>query len=218
MRFTLDDVRRACATLPKPVLHLITEVEPTRPAAMLIPVIDVDGQAAVVATKRAADMRHHRGEWVFPGGRMDPEDGTTAQAARREAEEELGIPAHRVDIVGQLDSHGPIHTGYIVDVFVGMVDGDVELRPDQREVSDVLVIPVAQLLDPARNFRGPVLAGHDPTPGLAMAGSEIASRTRHVDLDDLRFYVIGPDEFLWGLQGDVVFNFLHHLTGGAHWS
>ncbi|MGD9793284.1 MAG: CoA pyrophosphatase [Acidimicrobiia bacterium] len=211
MRYTIDDVRRACASLPEPVLHLITDVEQTRPAAILIPVIDVGGEAAVVATKRAADMRHHRGEWVFPGGRVDPEDGTTANAARREAEEELGIPAHRVDIVGQLDSHGPIHTGYIVDVFVGVVDGEVELRPDGREVSEVMVIALSDLLDPARNFRGPVLRDHDPTPGLDVEG-----RTRHVDLDDLRFYVIGPDEFLWGLQGDVVFNLLHHLTGGEH--
>jgi len=211
MRFTLDDVRRACASLPEPVLHRITDVEQTRPAAMLIPVIDMNGEAAVVATKRAADMRHHRGEWVFPGGRMDPEDGTTAQAARREAEEELGIPAHRVDIVGQLDSHGPIHTGYVVDVFVGVVDGEIELRPDHREVSDVMVVAVADLLDPARSFRGPIMQDHDPSPGFETSG-----RTQHVDLADLRFYVIAPDEHLWGLQGDVVFNFLHHLTGGAH--
>ena len=52
----------------------------------------------------------------------------------READEELGIPAGRVDIVGQLDTHGPIVTGFVIEVFVGVIDGPAQLVPDPREV------------------------------------------------------------------------------------
>ena len=162
-RFTLDDVRSLCAQLPPPRINRIHDVAEPRAAATLVPIVDVDGEAAVVLTKRPATMLHHRGDWVFPGGRVDPEtDAASRDAARREADEELGIPADRVEIVGQLDTHGPIVTGFVIEVFVGVIDGSVRLAPDPREVSEVVTVPLSCFMRGASFAIGRRAPEHDP--------------------------------------------------------
>ena len=52
---------------------------------MLIPVVDHGEAATVLLTKRAETLRSHTGQVAFPGGRIDPEDGSPEYAALREA-------------------------------------------------------------------------------------------------------------------------------------
>ena len=80
---TVADVRSACAALPAPRWEKLFDVAEPRAAAVLIPVVDDDGEAAVILTKRSATMPSHRDDWVFPGGRLDPADASHAEAARR---------------------------------------------------------------------------------------------------------------------------------------
>lgn len=45
---------------------------PAAEAAILIPLMNVDGQPHVLLEVRAAKMRTHAGEISFPGGKIDP--------------------------------------------------------------------------------------------------------------------------------------------------
>lgn len=210
MRITVDDVREACARLPEPRQHAIYEMDETRAASILVPVVDLDGEAAIIATKRHGDMRSHGDDWVFPGGRVEPGDASACEAARREAAEELGIPLDRIDVVGQLDTHGPIVSGFVVDVFVAVVEADTLLAPDASEVSDIAVVPLATLLAPGRSFMATIAADFDP--------GEIVVSARQVIRPEaaLRWYELVPGQHLWGMQGNILYNLLHHITGGAH--
>ena len=51
---------------------------------MLVALADGEHGAEVLLTRRSMDLRHHRGEVSFPGGRVDPGE-TPVEAARREA-------------------------------------------------------------------------------------------------------------------------------------
>jgi len=209
-RFTLAEVRSLCARLPPPRTNRIHEVAEPRPAATLVPVVDVDGEAAVVVTRRPATMVHHRGDWVFPGGRVDPAtDASSAEAARREAEEELGIPADRVDIVGRLDTHGPIVTGFVIDVFVGVVDGLVELVPDPREVSAVLTVPLSCCMSGGSFAVGRPAPLHDPGP---RAGGVSVPRGDRDVASGLASFTLPNGDLLWGTQGEILFNLLDQLV------
>jgi len=76
---------------------------PIRPAATVIVVRDRpdDGGIETLLLRRSADLAFHGGSWVFPGGRLDPEDyhperpedldHAAANAAAREAHEEAGV-------------------------------------------------------------------------------------------------------------------------------
>jgi 8-oxo-dGTP pyrophosphatase MutT (NUDIX family) len=59
-----------------------------RPAATVILLRE---PYAVLMVRRNPQLAFMGGFWVFPGGKVEPEDGTPEQAARREAAEEVGI-------------------------------------------------------------------------------------------------------------------------------
>lgn len=70
-----------------------------RAAAVVIALRDADGDLEVLLVKRAKNLAFYAGAWVFPGGRLDPEDGdlvhaleaSARRAAVRELKEEAGL-------------------------------------------------------------------------------------------------------------------------------
>ena len=69
-----------------------------RDAAVLVPVVDSGEDARVIFTLRTTTLRKHSGQIAFPGGSIDPEDGSPEAAAIREAEEEIGLARHFVEM------------------------------------------------------------------------------------------------------------------------
>jgi 8-oxo-dGTP pyrophosphatase MutT (NUDIX family) len=202
--FSLDDVRSAAPRFPTPGRHApVFHIPSARPAATLVLLVEHDGEAAVVLTKRPSTMRYHKDDWVMPGGTVVPGvDADAASAARREAEEELGVPSDAVEIVAQLDSHGPILTGFTIDVFLGIAAGSVDLVPDRREVAEVAVVPLSRLLDPAVfHVSDEVPAGHDAGPLHAVIGERRP-------LADMPFFTLAPGMVVWGMQGCILQNLL----------
>ncbi|MDP2014647.1 MAG: hypothetical protein Q8L05_10525, partial [Actinomycetota bacterium] len=72
--FTIAAVRRACALLPAPLppQYYFWDPPEVKPSSLIVPIIEVEGESALILTKRALEMRNHAGDWVFPGGRIDP--------------------------------------------------------------------------------------------------------------------------------------------------
>lgn len=119
------------------------------PAAVLVPLLDRPDGLSVLLTRRADHLTHHAGQISFPGGRLEPTDESAAHGALRESEEEIGLPASHVEIVGYLDNYITI-TGYSVTPVVGIVRPDFDMRIDQTEVAEAFEVPLAYLLDPAK--------------------------------------------------------------------
>ncbi|MGE0879659.1 MAG: CoA pyrophosphatase [Acidimicrobiia bacterium] len=213
-RVTVADVRECALRLPpagvRPLRHDIP-LERVRTAATLVPIVDLDGEAAVVVTKRPATMKFHRDDWVMPGGRVDTGvDIDSAAAARRELHEELGVNPQRVDIVGRLDSHGPIVTGFIIDVFIGIVATGTAIRRDPHEVAEALAIPLSRLTEPGCYYEDDQVPDHDTGPVATRAAVD----TNTARMSTLRFFEIRPGELLWGTQGEILFELFTHLYAG----
>ncbi|KAH7376052.1 peroxisomal coenzyme A diphosphatase [Plectosphaerella cucumerina] len=64
-----------------------------RAAVLLLLYADRRGELRVVVTMRAASLRNYSGHAAFPGGKADDVHETAFQIARREAWEEIGLPA-----------------------------------------------------------------------------------------------------------------------------
>jgi 8-oxo-dGTP pyrophosphatase MutT (NUDIX family) len=114
-------------------------------AAVLVPLFEVEGELHAVFTRRRDDLRRHAGEISFPGGRQDHDDEDLVRTALREAEEEIGLPADAVEIIGALQPTPTIATNYAVYPFVGRIEAGHEWKPSAAEVAEVIELSLADL-------------------------------------------------------------------------
>ncbi|MEA1073026.1 CoA pyrophosphatase [Sphingomonas sp. LY160] len=123
---------------------------PLSDAAVLVAITDRP-RPGLILTVRRADMRTHAGQVAFPGGRVDAGE-TVAQAALREAQEELAIDPAQVRLLGQASAYRTV-TNYSVTPVVGLVPPDLDLSPEPAEVADWFEAPLDFVLDPANQRR-----------------------------------------------------------------
>lgn len=123
--------------------------EPLAPAAVLI-AVSREPEPQLLLTRRTAHLKRHAGQIAFPGGRVDPEDHDAVAAALREAEEEVALPRHHVDVLGTLDRY-ETGTGFAITPVVGLVPPGLALTPNAGEVAEVFHVPFAHVLDPANH-------------------------------------------------------------------
>jgi 8-oxo-dGTP pyrophosphatase MutT (NUDIX family) len=118
------------------------------PAAVMVLLYRKDGEYCLLLNKRTDAVEHHKGEISFPGGASDPTDEDFLDTATRETHEEMGIRPEDVTVLGDLDDVAT-RSRFGVRVFVGTIPYPYPFRPSPLEISEVLEVPVRQLLDPA---------------------------------------------------------------------
>jgi 8-oxo-dGTP pyrophosphatase MutT (NUDIX family) len=121
------------------------------PAAVLMAISD-EPAPQLLFTRRTAHLKRHAGQVAFPGGRQDAGDPDAIAAALREAEEEVALPRHAVEVLGTLDPYRT-GTGYLVTPVVGVVPPGLVLQAQPDEVDEVFHVPLAHVLDPANHLR-----------------------------------------------------------------
>jgi 8-oxo-dGTP pyrophosphatase MutT (NUDIX family) len=111
----------------------------------------------LVLTRRRDDLNSHAGQISFPGGRQEINE-TAVQTALRETEEEIGVPASSITILGELTSIYIPPSDFEVHPFVGWVNGGERpsFVPEPREVAEILEVPLLHLLDPNTREVGPI--------------------------------------------------------------
>ncbi|HEY2021215.1 CoA pyrophosphatase [Paraburkholderia sp.] len=126
-----------------------TDLDP-RVAAVLIPLVVREHGLTVLLTQRADHLNDHAGQVSFPGGRQEPFDADAIATALREAQEEVGLDASRVEILGALPDY-LTGTGFCVSPVIGLVHPPFTLKIDTLEVAEVFEVPLAFLMNPANH-------------------------------------------------------------------
>lgn len=151
----LEDLLRERLSDPRPTADFRREL---RPAAVLIPIVSRPEDYYLLLTRRAANLRRQPGDISFPGGAIDTVDPSPLAAALRESEEEVGLKAEDVDVLGQMDERETV-TGFRITPFVGAIVGPYPYRPN-HEVEQLIEVPLSTLRRPdvlqveRRFFRG----------------------------------------------------------------
>jgi 8-oxo-dGTP pyrophosphatase MutT (NUDIX family) len=118
-------------------------------AAVLIGLV-MREHLSVLLTQRTAHLSTHSGQIAFAGGKSDATDANAAATALREAEEEVGLKAEQVQVLGELPLY---HTGsaFHVTPVVALIEPTMSLNPNPHEVADVFEVPLSFLMNPAHH-------------------------------------------------------------------
>jgi len=116
-------------------------------SAVLIPIYHKQGDCHILFTKRTENVKDHKGQISFPGGAYEEHDKTLVNTALRECNEEIGLPAEAVELLGELDDIITTTSGYIISPFVGVIPWPYPLNIDPMEVEETIEAPISILLD-----------------------------------------------------------------------
>ena len=158
---TIDQIQNRFKTTQSPVDPLAVEFEhlgvalpeavvssirgDLQAAAVLVPIIQRKMGLTVLLTERSAALKYHAGQVSFPGGRMEPEDGSITATALRETYEEVGIAPSQVEVFGYLPPCATV-TGYAVTAVIGLIKPEHDLKLDSAEVAESFEVPMEFLL------------------------------------------------------------------------
>jgi 8-oxo-dGTP pyrophosphatase MutT (NUDIX family) len=163
--------------------------KPLKAAAVLVPLVVREDGLNVLLTKRTDHLKNHAGQISFPGGRVDDTDRDALHTALRETEEELGLDANHINIIGELDEY-IVGTGYLVNPIIGVIEPPFELNPEENEVAEVFEASLDFLIAPenmgtyARDYQG---------------------ATRH------HFAITWKEHFIWGATAGMLRNLSQRL-------
>jgi len=121
-------------------------------ASVLMPLVERDDGLHVLLTRRTDHLTDHAGQVSFPGGRAEPDDIDVVDTALREAQEEVGLPRERVQVLGPLNTYSTV-SSYVVTPIVGLVQPPFELALDAFEVAEAFEVPLQYLMTPAHHHR-----------------------------------------------------------------
>lgn len=130
----------------------LTEDVHLKCAAVLVPLVWQDDAWHLLYTRRTETVESHKGQVSFPGGACDDGETSPEQTALRETEEEIGIPARDVKILGRLANLITI-TYFRVTPVVGVVKWPAVLRVENNEVARVFTIPLEWLANPSNRWQ-----------------------------------------------------------------
>ena len=176
-------------------------------SAVLIPLVQVDGEWHILFEVRSFTMRKQPGDISFPGGRIDPSDSTPLAAALRETQEELGVDPETVTHVRQLSPY-IASPAFVVYPFMAIIDySQIIDSYNKEEVEEVFTIPVKWLLNYEPYMH---LVSVEPTPSSdfpfekIMNGAQYQWRTQSIEewFFDYGKYTI------WGLTARILKHFI----------
>jgi 8-oxo-dGTP pyrophosphatase MutT (NUDIX family) len=155
---TLPDIQAAFDSRPDSGRQVLS-LEGFAHAAVLIPLVAGANAVELLLTKRTEKVETHKGQISFPGGMADATDTNLIATALREADEEIGLPASHVEVVGLLDDMAT-PTGFVITPVVGVVGSLPALRLNADEVEEVFAVALDFFAHPdngrseLREFRG----------------------------------------------------------------
>ncbi len=158
---------------------------PLKCAAVLIPLTFYAKEWHLLFTRRADAMNDHSGQVSFPGGHCDIEDKTLEETALREANEEIGLRAKDIQLLGRINEVRTV-TNFQITPVVGVFPWAYAFTVSTYEVGRVFTMPLNWLANPKNYWQFQHSEAKHPT---------IA-------------YQPYDGELLWGATARITVNFL----------
>lgn len=121
--------------------------KPPKVSAVMVIVFPKDGKLHNVLIRRPEYSGVHSSQIAFPGGKQEVSDRDLFHTASRESHEEVGVPEHHMQLIGELTPVYIPPSNFLVHPFVSWVEKEPTFIPDPREVARIIEYPLESLLD-----------------------------------------------------------------------
>ena len=165
-----------------------------RKAAVLIAIVNHEDGLHLLLTQRPLHLRAHPGQISFPGGKVEKTDKNPIDTALREAEEEIGLLASNVDVLGLFPAHNTF-TGFEITPIIGLVKSPFTPVLDPGEVADCFTVPLTFFMDANNRHQKQFLR---------------AGRQHTV------FFIPYKQRFIWGATAAMIDLLCRHLSATEH--
>jgi 8-oxo-dGTP pyrophosphatase MutT (NUDIX family) len=146
-----------------PIGNVIPKFEhkvPPKLGSVMVLLYEENGQIKFPLIKRAEYNGAHSGQISLPGGKAEPGEDAV-QTALRECEEEIGIKASSIKVIGRLSEFYVIPSNFLVTPVVGTLNTKPLYNPDPYEVFKVIEANVHDLMrEDAIRTKEILAAGH----------------------------------------------------------
>lgn len=115
-------------------------------SSVLMLLFPINGQISTCLIRRPAAMRSHGGQIAFPGGRYETFDEDLLHTALRESFEEIGTDSDQLEMIGALTPLYVQVSNFTINPFIGWSETMPQFKIDNREVDEIFIIPVEELL------------------------------------------------------------------------
>jgi 8-oxo-dGTP pyrophosphatase MutT (NUDIX family) len=196
-RLSIEEIRQRLHAQADTTYDIPPELlsDDAREAAVLVPFLRIEDAWHILYIRRAnyAGDRHS-GQVAFAGGKRDDMDDDLLATALREAEEEVGIAASDIDVLGYINHHHTI-SEFQVRPYVGVMPWPYELKLDEIEVARAFTMPLNWLAQTS-NYR--------------------IEERQHPDSNrpwPIVYYDLYDGEMLWGATARMTLSLIEVLQG-----
>ncbi len=140
-------------------------------------------------------MKYHPGQIGLPGGKLEPSDSNTLEAAIRETFEEVGLERGMLEILGKLTPLYLSVTNYLIYPYIAWCSMPPEFKLNHNEAEKLMLIPLETLS--IKNIRFRTLETHTgalTVPGFEASGEFVWGATAMI-----------LSEFMWLVDNDQLF-------------
>lgn len=118
-----------------------------KPSSVLILLYEIEGRIKLPLILRPGDSGIHSGQVSLPGGKFEPGDVNLSHTALRETQEEIGILAESIEILGRLTQLYIPPSNFLVSPYVGVITTEPVFIPQEKEVVKVIPLDLEYLMD-----------------------------------------------------------------------
>jgi len=114
----------------------------TKESAVLLLLFPENNELQLCLMLRPLHMKHHAGQFCFPGGQFEKSEKESITVALRETQEEIGIESSEIKILGHL-SDIYIHVSkFFIHPVVGFTEKRPNFKINKNEVEQIFTVPL----------------------------------------------------------------------------
>jgi 8-oxo-dGTP pyrophosphatase MutT (NUDIX family) len=115
-----------------------------------------EGEGNILLIQRQSYDGLHSGQIGFPGGKVEDHDKTLVDTALREMEEEVGVLRNNPKLIRSISQVYIPPSRFLVHPFLFYLEELPELTKNEREVENIIFLPLSKLMDDALIVQGKI--------------------------------------------------------------